>query len=1006
MAISLFPCEILTEIFFYCSTSDLLGIILCGKTFYKIAVPVLYSTVIVKSSAAFDRYLSAWDRDSRINKIKMLSIGSAVHFDGPVAISTDEPVALVWRAPSQAWLTVFATLPDCPRLSNLVLRHLHVPQGFAGMLAAMPSLTVLSLENCGIYGDSAFGSCSLGLRKLEMRRLRWHGPRKDFVIAYHCFRIQVLVIDWWHGAELEVGGEKSLATLLESLTLVSLVARWDIGVLIGGIQGHSKFSLGITRLLRNCPQVLSFAVEGFLPGIVPSIPVLLPSLVELRVPLDFLMSLPPSFAHLTHLCLTNSSLGLCLLETTLPFLPGLKFFASNMPFWSTVLFQCLAVKLPVVEVMDIVWDDKIDPSRMVLSELPLVVHLFRFVRKLSFVHLSGDEKPATSGVCFIDVDLPMSLVNLRVGRHLWLKSSAEQLLNRLSIAPVDQNNDVGEGFLDLSDCLLAGIGRDFLDLQSLTSLSGVSLRLQNVLGPYVHLQSSERSLLALVRPRCVEALDRLRTWRFRSHPAECVSELSFMHTQWDERKLHLFRMSLMNIINSVGDTWNGPFKSLTLESRTHSATDLLDGIRGLCNMPLQELSLRLSYPPTRINISLTKSLFVRSLTNLTLMFDHVDLPHIASYFMITKVLKDLPFLVPGLQLLSLCLPCRSVPVVRLQALFDSATFTFAHLTVFKYRSFDGELDVFNFVNRHRALVSLAYFVYDVGYEDDSRLTSSNWVCPLTDFWGTAAGACRVLNLNALETLWIVHHDPRDFVVLLSALQMNNSLTSLDFFSVNRIPLHLLPSLLGSVPRLQKFGCFLEYDGDHILTASTTFYNLVFGLLTAVTEVSVSFWPTPWPAATLVASQMFVLGSFKGNVLGSFLFLFVPAPIISFAWDRVKKLLVKRPIQREMPSNRNGNDPCGFFNNDVELQLLDFDHDLEYGPGYGLTRFERWKRAESLGLNPPLEILPVLEILQDLSNHPWLYRLVHAPVINELMMVTRESWVRLPARELRPVQSRT
>ncbi|KAF9053969.1 hypothetical protein BDP27DRAFT_1514024 [Rhodocollybia butyracea] len=48
----------------------------------------------------------------------------------------------------------------------------------------------------------------------------------------------------------------------------------------------------------------------------------------------------------------------------------------------------------------------------------------------------------------------------------------------------------------------------------------------------------------------------------------------------------------------------------------------------------------------------------------------------------------------------------------------------------------------------------------------------------------------------------------------------------------------------------------------------------------------------------------------------------------------------------------------------------FLSDLKYGPGYGITRFEQWKCAEFLGLNPPLEILPVLKILQDLKDHPW------------------------------------
>lgn len=50
-------------------------------------------------------------------------------------------------------------------------------------------------------------------------------------------------------------------------------------------------------------------------------------------------------------------------------------------------------------------------------------------------------------------------------------------------------------------------------------------------------------------------------------------------------------------------------------------------------------------------------------------------------------------------------------------------------------------------------------------------------------------------------------------------------------------------------------------------AGTTFYNLVFSLLKVVTKVSVSFWPTPWPATALSAAQTLVLRNFEGNVLG-------------------------------------------------------------------------------------------------------------------------------------------
>ncbi|XP_019438907.1 PREDICTED: DNA polymerase delta subunit 4-like [Lupinus angustifolius] len=36
-------------------------------------------------------------------------------------------------------------------------------------------------------------------------------------------------------------------------------------------------------------------------------------------------------------------------------------------------------------------------------------------------------------------------------------------------------------------------------------------------------------------------------------------------------------------------------------------------------------------------------------------------------------------------------------------------------------------------------------------------------------------------------------------------------------------------------------------------------------------------------------------------------------------------------------------------------LMKFDMDMTYGPCVGMTRQERWKRAQNMGLNPPKEI---------------------------------------------------
>ncbi|KAI1135371.1 DNA polymerase delta, subunit 4-domain-containing protein [Hypoxylon sp. FL0543] len=44
---------------------------------------------------------------------------------------------------------------------------------------------------------------------------------------------------------------------------------------------------------------------------------------------------------------------------------------------------------------------------------------------------------------------------------------------------------------------------------------------------------------------------------------------------------------------------------------------------------------------------------------------------------------------------------------------------------------------------------------------------------------------------------------------------------------------------------------------------------------------------------------------------------------------------------------------------AEKVLRYWDVSSQYGPCVGITRMKRWKRAEKLGLNPPLEVLAVL-----------------------------------------------
>ncbi|XP_071722346.1 uncharacterized protein [Rutidosis leptorrhynchoides] len=47
-------------------------------------------------------------------------------------------------------------------------------------------------------------------------------------------------------------------------------------------------------------------------------------------------------------------------------------------------------------------------------------------------------------------------------------------------------------------------------------------------------------------------------------------------------------------------------------------------------------------------------------------------------------------------------------------------------------------------------------------------------------------------------------------------------------------------------------------------------------------------------------------------------------------------------------------------NGSEDQLRQFDMNMAYGPCLGMTRNERWERANRLGLNPPKEIESLLK----------------------------------------------
>ncbi|XP_036909255.1 DNA polymerase delta subunit 4 isoform X3 [Sturnira hondurensis] len=55
--------------------------------------------------------------------------------------------------------------------------------------------------------------------------------------------------------------------------------------------------------------------------------------------------------------------------------------------------------------------------------------------------------------------------------------------------------------------------------------------------------------------------------------------------------------------------------------------------------------------------------------------------------------------------------------------------------------------------------------------------------------------------------------------------------------------------------------------------------------------------------------------------------------------------------------------------EVELELLrQFDLAWQYGPCTGITRLQRWHRAQQMGLEPPPEVRQPLAFLPTLRNH--------------------------------------
>uniref|UniRef100_A0A8C3FPS7 DNA polymerase delta 4, accessory subunit n=1 Tax=Chrysemys picta bellii TaxID=8478 RepID=A0A8C3FPS7_CHRPI len=71
-------------------------------------------------------------------------------------------------------------------------------------------------------------------------------------------------------------------------------------------------------------------------------------------------------------------------------------------------------------------------------------------------------------------------------------------------------------------------------------------------------------------------------------------------------------------------------------------------------------------------------------------------------------------------------------------------------------------------------------------------------------------------------------------------------------------------------------------------------------------------------------------------------------------------VVKR--QRQDPDTKKGSlqpGECGSLHPAPLEMLKQFDLSWEYGPCTGITRLQRWERAKSLGLNPPLTVRETL-----------------------------------------------
>ncbi|KAH0836790.1 DNA polymerase delta, subunit 4-domain-containing protein [Lanmaoa asiatica] len=66
-------------------------------------------------------------------------------------------------------------------------------------------------------------------------------------------------------------------------------------------------------------------------------------------------------------------------------------------------------------------------------------------------------------------------------------------------------------------------------------------------------------------------------------------------------------------------------------------------------------------------------------------------------------------------------------------------------------------------------------------------------------------------------------------------------------------------------------------------------------------------------------------------------------------------------------------------NRIHQMLRFFDMSYEFGPCIGMTRLERWERAESFGLNPPVEVRDILLTKEGIEKAGYAQCVLHGEV---------------------------